>query len=509
MISSYVLGSRGAAEGAALCIGGFASYIDKDAEKLVMSGKALNLTIIGRFILVVLSAAFMTSPATAEKVVPNSVGQVEYSFAPIISKVAPAVVNIYTKRVIRRAASPLVDDPFFRKFFGDRFSFGPQEREQNSLGSGVLVQADGIVVTNNHVVDGADQITVALSDRREFEAEVVLADSRTDLAVLKIDTGGEALPFLAFRDSDTVEVGDLVFAIGNPFGVGKTVTSGIVSAVARSEVGVSDFESFIQTDAAINPGNSGGALVGLDGRLFGINTVILSRSGGSNGVGFAIPANMVSYVVDSALKDGKVVRPWLGVSGQPVTNDIAQSVGLDRPGGVLINGLYEGGPAQNAGMMIGDIVVAALGRQVVDPKSLASRLGTQPVGGKAEVVVYRGGQKISLIVPLLAPPEVPPSNITTVGGGHIFAGATIANMSPALAEKLRVDAMKKGVIVLEVERGSVAERLRLRRGDIFVSVNGEAVKSVSELDVRWRDIPGQLTVQIRRGDRVLTARLRQ
>lgn len=467
------------------------------------------MKILERFFFVILTALFVALPAAAEKVVPDRVGQVEYSYAPMISKVAPAVVNIYTKRVIRRAASPLTNDPFFRKFFGDRFSFGPQEREQNSLGSGVVVQADGIVVTNNHVIDGADQITVALSDRREFDAEVVLVDSRTDLAVLKIDTGGEALPFLAFRDSDTVEVGDIVFAIGNPFGVGKTVTSGIVSAIARSEVGVSDFESFIQTDAAINPGNSGGALVGLDGRLFGINTVILSRSGGSNGVGFAIPANMVSYVVDGALKDGKVVRPWLGVSGQPVTNDIAQSVGLDRPGGVLVNRLYEGGPAQNAGMKIGDIVVEALGRQVADPKSLASRLGSQSVGGKADVIVYRDGKLISLQVPLLAPPEDPPSNITTVGGQHFFAGATIANLSPALAENLRVDPMKNGVIVLDIERGSVAERLRLRRGDVFVSINGENVKSVAELDVRWRGQPGQLIVKIRRGDRMLTARLQQ
>ncbi len=472
-------------------------------------GKTLNLRILGRLVLVILSAAFVTSPAVAEKIVPDSVARLEYSFAPVISKVAPAVVNIYTKRIVRRSASPLINDPFFRRFFGDRFSFGPQEREQNALGSGVMVRADGVVVTNNHVIDGADEITVALSDRREFKAEVVLADSRTDLAVLKIDTGGEALPFLEFRDSDTIEVGDIVFAIGNPFGVGKTVTSGIVSAIARSEVGLSDFESFIQTDAAINPGNSGGALVGLDGRLFGINTVILSRSGGSNGVGFAIPANMVSYVVESALKDGKVVRPWLGASGQPVTNEIAQSVGLDRPGGVLINRLYEGGPAQNAGMKIGDIVVEALGRQIVDPKNLASRLGSQPVGGEADVVVYRDGKLINLVVPLLASPEEPPSNITTVGGHHIFAGATIANLSPALAEKLRVDAMKKGVIVLEVKRGSVAERLRLRRGDVFVSINGEAVKSVSELDVRWRDVAGQLIVKIRRGDRVLTARLQQ
>lgn len=446
-------------------------------------------------------------PATAERVVPTSPAQVEYSYAPVIADVAPAVVNIYTKRIVRNNGNRLLNDPFFKQFFGDRFSFGPQERVQNSLGSGVVVRPDGIVVTNNHVIQGADQITVALSDRREFEAEVVLTDERTDLAILKISPGGEPLKYLEFRDSDTVLVGDIVFAIGNPFGVGKTVTSGIVSAVARSEVGVSDFQSFIQTDAAINPGNSGGALVGLDGRLFGINTVILSRSGGSNGVGFAIPSNMVSYVVDSALTDGKVVRPWLGVSGQPVTSDIAQSVGLDRPGGVLINELYRDGPAEKAGLRVGDIVTEAMGRDVVEPKGLISRLGSQSVGGDAKLTVYRDGEFLDLSIPLLAPPEDPPANKTKIRGGHVLEGATIANLSPALAEELRADPMKKGVIVLDVERGSRAERLRLQRGDMFVTINDQQIDTVTDIDVTWRNQPGSLTVRIRRGDRIMTARI--
>lgn len=454
-----------------------------------------------------MTALVATGSATAERVVPTSPAQVEYSFAQVISDVAPAVVNIYTKRIVRNNRNRLLNDPFFKQFFGDRFSFGPQERVQNSLGSGVVVRSDGIVVTNNHVIQGADQITVALSDRREFDAEVVLADDRTDLAVLRINPGSEKLKHLEFRDSDTVLVGDIVFAIGNPFGVGKTVTSGIVSALARSEVGVSDFESFIQTDAAINPGNSGGALVGLDGKLFGVNTVILSRSGGSDGVGFAIPANMVSYVVESALTDGKVVRPWLGVSGQPVTNDIAQSVGLDRPGGVLINELYAGGPADKAGLQIGDIVVEALGREVTDPKGLISRLSSQPVGGTAELVVYRDGELTDISVPLVPSPEIPLANKTKIRGQHVFDGATIANLSPALAEELRVDPMKKGVIVLDVERGSRAERLRLRRGDMFVSINDKQIDSVTDIDVTWRNQPGTLTVRIRRGDRIMTARI--
>ncbi|MEX1147469.1 MAG: trypsin-like peptidase domain-containing protein, partial [Sphingomonadales bacterium] len=248
--------------------------------------------------------------ATAqERAVPQSQADVQLSFAPVVKAVTPAVVNIYTRRVVRSdpQASPFFDDPFFRRFFGDGPAMGtPRERVQRSLGSGVIVSADGIIVTSHHVIGEADQITVALYDRREFEAEVVLSDESTDLAVLRIDTEGEELPHLELRDSDTLEVGDLVLAIGNPFGVGQTVTSGIVSAVARTNVGVSDYQFFIQTDAAINPGNSGGALVTLDGKLAGINTAIYSRTGGSIGIGFAIPSNMVGSVVVAAVTDGKV-----------------------------------------------------------------------------------------------------------------------------------------------------------------------------------------------------------
>ncbi|MDA0338452.1 MAG: trypsin-like peptidase domain-containing protein, partial [Proteobacteria bacterium] len=312
-----------------------------------------------------LTAAFGTAPALAEKVVPESREQVNYSYAPLIKQVAPAVVNIYTKRTIRQSRSMMFDDPVFKRFFEDRFSFGPQrDRQQSSLGSGVMVGEGGVVVTNRHVINGADEITVVLSDRREFDARIILSDERSDLAVLQIDAEGEDLPYLAFENSDDIEVGDLVFAIGNPFGVGQTVTSGIVSAVARTEVGTSDYEFFIQTDAAINPGNSGGALVGLDGKLYGVNTVILSRSGGSHGVGFAIPANMVAHVVESALTDGKVIRPWLGGSGQQVTAGIAESVGLDRPTGVLVNHIHPKGPAKAAGLQVGDIMLEIGGQEV-------------------------------------------------------------------------------------------------------------------------------------------------
>jgi len=446
--------------------------------------------------------------AAVEKIVPDQQTMVEFSYAPLIKKVAPAVVNIYTKRIIRQSRQSPFSGSIFEQFFGDRFSFGsPEERVQSALGSGVIVGADGVVVTNRHVIAGADEIIVALSDRRQFKAEVILEDERSDLAVLRIDTKGELLPTLAFRDSDSVEVGDIVFAIGNPFGVGQTVTSGIVSGVAVSDIGVSYYESFIQTDAAINPGNSGGALVGLDGTLFGINTVILSRSGGSHGVGFAIPSNLVARVVESALTDGKIIRPWFGASGQTVTSDIAESLGLDRPRGVMLNAVHDKGPADRAGLEVGDVILTLMGRDITDPKALASRLAAQPVGGNAEVVVLRGDDQMTMQVPLEAAPEDPPANETTLDAAHPLGGATIANLSPALAEELQLPTMTKGVIVKDIVRGSKAHRFRLRPGDIIAKVNDRNLGSVAEMDAYWGSYDDEIRVTIMRGGRTLSARI--
>src|SRR5215469_265713 len=291
-------------------------------------------------------AAACLGPAVAQTA-PRSREAIRLSFAPIVKQAAPAVVNVFSRRVVRTSASPFADDPFFRRFFGDRSPFGiPQERVQNSLGSGVVIDPDGIIVTNHHVIQEGQEITVVLSDRREFEAKVLRSDERTDLAVLKIDPKGERLPTLEIGDSDALQVGDLVLAIGNPFGVGQTVTSGIVSAVARTNIGISDYRFFIQTDAAINPGNSGGALVSMDGRLVGINTAIFARDGGGSiGIGFAIPANMVRSVIAN-LNGDKIVRPWFGASGQNVTADIANSLGLPHPTGVLLADVYPGSPAE-------------------------------------------------------------------------------------------------------------------------------------------------------------------
>ncbi len=443
-----------------------------------------------------------------DKVLPNNSAQVEYSYAPLVKKVAPAVVNIYTRRTIRDSGSPFFNDPFFRRFFGDSGFGEPRERQQSSLGSGVIVGADGVVATNRHVIEGADEITVVLSDRREFSATVILEDERSDLAVLRIDTGGHDLPSLEFRDSDTIEVGDIVFAIGNPFGVGQTVTSGIVSAVARSDIGISDYEFFIQTDAAINPGNSGGALVGMDGTLFGINTVILSRSGGSHGIGFAIPANMIARIVESALTDGKVIRPWLGATGQMVSSDIAEAVGLDRPMGVLINAIYEGGAADKAGLATGDIVTEVLGKAVNNPKSLASRLATNAVGGIAVLKVYSADGYKDLEVPLVEAPRMPAPDETTLVRSHPFGGATVVNLSPGYNEELHIDMMLGGVMVTNVERGGRAYRVGLRTGDIFVIVGDEQIETVAQLDDGFDRFQSGDVIKIRRRGRILEDTLR-
>ncbi len=441
-------------------------------------------------------------------VVPEDREQMHLTFAPLVKKAAPAVVNIYTSRVVeeRRRLSPFFDDPFFRQFFGDAFRFrGPvQKRIENALGSGVVVSPDGLVVTSYHVIKGSDEIKVVLADRREFKAQIVSADERTDLAVLRIDPGGEDFSHLPFGDSDSLEVGDLVLAIGNPFGVGQTVTSGIVSALARTSVGVTDYNFFIQTDAAINPGNSGGALIDMEGSLVGINTAIFSKSGGSHGIGFAIPVNMVKAVVRSAEAGVGVVRPWLGASGQAVTADIADSLDLPRPQGVLINVVRKGGPADEAGLRIGDVVIAVDGKEVKDIGAMRFRLATLPVGGKARLLIIRDGAAETLEVDLIAPPEDPPRDISTLHGAHPLEGATVANLSPAFNLELNLDDLLKGVFLLELRRGSTAHRLDFNPGDIILTVNGAEVESVAHLKSLFARGEGRWRISVKRGDRVLT-----
>ena len=417
------------------------------------------------------------------KRVPANLEEVKLSFAPVVKASAPSVVNVYASRRVQQrvAISPLFDDPFFRRFLDQRMLPMPRERVENSLGSGVIVRSEGIIVTNNHVIQGADRLTIALADRREFDAEVILTDEQTDLAVLRIETEGENLPAITFADSDRAEVGDVVLAIGNPFGVGQTVTNGIVSALARTRVGVSDYQFFIQTDAAINPGNSGGALVGLDGHLMGINTAIFSRSGGSNGIGFAIPANMVRLVVDQAVSGGELKRPWFGADGQAVDSALAMSLGLDRPRGLILTAVHPDGPAGKAGLETGDLVLAIDGFEVDDIQALRYRIAIQEPGSVVPVVRSRNGDDKTVRVRLTEPPEVPVADETLLEGPQPLQGATVINLSPATNEVYRRNPMLTGVMVIDVVRRSNARRFGLGFKDIIRTVNGEDITSVDQL----------------------------
>ncbi|HEU4475507.1 MAG TPA: Do family serine endopeptidase, partial [Methyloceanibacter sp.] len=418
-----------------------------------------------------------------QRVVPQSAEAMKQSFAPVVKRAAPAVVNVYVRHRVAQMVSPFFNDPIFGRLFGERFGV-PRERIQNSLGSGVLVGGDGVVVTNYHVIQGSGEakITVALADGREFTAEVMLKDEKTDLAVLKLEADGVEFPSIAFADSDSLEVGDLVLAIGDPFGVGQTVTSGIVSALARTQVGISDHQFFIQTDAAINPGNSGGALVDLDGRLVGINTAIFTRSGGSHGIGFAIPSNMVRLVVQSALQGGTVRRPWFGASLQTITSDIADSLGMETPSGALIAKVHGRGPAARAGLRAGDVVVSVDDKPVQNPQAFHYRFVTKGIGGTAELGVLRKGEKLKTKITLVAPAEDPPRDARELAGRHPLTGSTVANLSPAVAQEAGVDdETRDGVVVLEVKGGTPAARLGVKHGDIVVAVNNEKITSVKQL----------------------------
>jgi Do/DeqQ family serine protease len=446
-----------------------------------------------------------TQPAAPQSVAPQSIvptsrHQVTLTFAPVVKQAAPAVVNIYTRKVVHTQRSPFFDDPFFRQFFGDQGL--PQDRVQNSLGSGVIVRSSGIVITNAHVVGDADEINVVLNDRREFAAKLIGKDERSDLAVLQLQDLQEPLPALELVESDGVEVGDMVLAIGNPFGVGQSVTSGIVSALARTTVGVTDFRSFIQTDAAINPGNSGGALITSDGRLIGINAAIYSGNGGNVGIGFAIPSNMVRSVLASILKEGRAVRPWLGASGKSITSDLAKSLSLPRPSGVIIDRVVTTSPAAKAGLAVGDIVRMVNGHEINDVEELRYLFATMGVGGKASVEITRNGSPRTLSVPLQPPPELPPRKLIQLLGREPFSGAYVANLNPALAEELGRDYQEPSVIIMSVPPGTVAASLGLRSNDTIVAVNEKPVKTVDELVKATSEPMRRWTVAIMRDGKV-------
>ncbi|MFD1326510.1 DegQ family serine endoprotease [Mycoplana ramosa] len=442
----------------------------------------------------------VSAPAMAqEKSVPTSQMEMQLSFAPLVKKTANATVNVYAERVVERRS--LFNDPFFDEFFGQRMPNRTQK--QSSLGSGVIVGTDGIVVTNNHVIEGADDIKVALADGREYPSKVLLKDDRVDLAVLKIESK-DAFETLPLGDSDAVEVGDLVLAIGNPFGVGQTVTSGIVSALARNQVKAGDFGFFIQTDAAINPGNSGGGLINMKGELIGINTAIFSRGGGSNGVGFAIPANLVKVFVASAISgQTSFERPFIGATFDAVTSDVAEALGLDKARGALVSSVLPRSPAEKAGLKPGEVVTAVNGIAVEHPDALGYRLATVGIGGTAKLTVSDGGKEKVLTIALDRAPETPPRDERHIEGRNPFAGAVVANLSPRVAEELRMPASSVGVVVTDIARGSPAARIGLQPRDIIVELNGTSVASTDILEHLVAEDPSVWRVEIERdGQRI-------
>lgn len=432
-----------------------------------------------KYILALLLSASLPFAAFAAGDVPQNQQQISLSFAPVVKQIKPSVINIFTKRVVTRNVSPFANDPVFSQFFngmGGGMGFA-QKRLENSLGSGVILDADGLAVTNAHVIRNASEITVALSDGREFPAKILVQDDASDLALLRIDTKGEKLPAARLQSSEALEVGDLVIAIGNPFGVGQTVTSGIISALARSSLDINDFNFFIQTDAAINPGNSGGPLVSMSGGVVGINSAIYSKDGGSLGIGFAIPSEMVTALLSAeksgqVSKSGDIVRPWVGIAAQNVTSDIAASLGLKTPSGALISDIHPASPALDAGLKQGDVVTSFNGHVIKDASEMRFRLATLALGDTATIIYHRSGTDETTTLKAIAPPDVPARNPLTIKGNNPLNGATLSNINPAVEVEMGLkNAPEKGVIVTKIASNTIAQRV-VRVGDVLLSANG-------------------------------------
>ncbi|WMS42810.1 Do family serine endopeptidase [Acuticoccus sp. MNP-M23] len=426
---------------------------------------------------IVIALAIAALPlAAAAQDVPASRAEISLSFASVVKAAAPAVVNVQVADT-GEGRNVYQGDPFLERFFGRR----RQQRQTSAVGSGVIVDPSGLVVTNAHVVGNAKEMTVSFNDRREYGATLILKDERTDLAILKIEADGP-FPAVEFAPTNGLEVGDLVLAIGNPFGVGQTVTQGIVSAVARTQVGVTDYRFFIQTDAAINPGNSGGALIDMAGRLIGINTAIYSRSGGSNGIGFAIPADMVNLVVSSAAEGRRVERPWFGARLQNMTRELAEQYALKRVSGVLVVSVMKDGPAQEAGIRVGDIVVGLAGEDVSDHDTFGYLFATRGVSGTVDIEVLRGGEVRTFALALEVPPETVARDERRLDGGSPFAGSVVMNLSPKVADELNMELSAEGVALAKVDRASIAERVGFKRGDIVLEINGRKIETTEALD---------------------------
>jgi serine protease Do len=408
----------------------------------------------------------------------SKIGQ---AMAEVAAAAKPAIVNISSTKTIKMPGiqSPFFDDPFLRRFFGDEFGHHgrPGEHKQEGLGSGVIVDKDGYILTNYHVIKDADEIKVKLSDKREFTGKVIGTDPKTDLAVIKIDSNH--LPVIKLGDSDRLKVGDTVIAIGNPFGLTQTVTSGIVSATGRANVGISDYEDFIQTDAAINPGNSGGALVNVKGELVGINTAIFSTSGGYQGIGFAIPSSMAKVVMNDLIKQGKVVRGWLGISIQPVTPDLAKQFGIKEEKGALVGDVVEDSPAEKAGIRRGDVIIEYDAKEVNDPSTLRKMVAGTPVGKKITLKIIRDDkeQKVEVTVAEL------PAEMQKLQGKfeNILRGVMVQGITPDLKKNLDIPKRINGVIITDVEEGSPAAGV-LMKNDVILEVNRKSITGMKEYE---------------------------
>lgn len=455
--------------------------------------------------IVFLVSVFMGTPSVAQQG-RLSASDVRASFGDAVQKVMPAVVNIYTTKRVR-AQNPFFNDPFFQMFFDDAFTAQQlKSRVEQSLGSGVLVTADGYLITNYHVIEGAESMRVVLADGKEIPARYIDAEPNLDIAILKMDLPqGTSLPYIGFGNSDTLRVGDVVLAIGNPFGVGQSVSMGIVSAVGRTNVGVSRYENFIQTDAAINPGNSGGALIDSTGKLIGINTAIFTRSGGSQGIGFAIPAAAVRNVLESVLSTGKVRRPWFGANGQDITSTIAERLGLKKVSGVIVNDVVEGSPAANAGLKVGDIITALEGKEIPTTASLNARILTSTLNTPLTLTLWRDGIEIPAKLTLTPLPDRKASDRLTLTGTSPLSGYVVEKLTPALNHELGLPLASKGLAIVETpseNTSTFALGLGLQTGDILISINKTATQTFEDIQQALKTTTRTWQVVFQRGGQV-------
>lgn len=414
--------------------------------------------------------------------VPKQIQETSKAFSEIVKAVSPSVVNISTTKTLRRQPTPF--DDFFDFLYPFQDGRGKKWKEQ-SLGSGVIVSSDGYIVTNHHVIEQSDEIKVILFDKKTYKAKVVGVDPKTDIAIIKIDA--KNLQAIQWGDSDKLDVGEFVLAIGNPFGLSNTVTMGIISAVGRADVGIADYEDFIQTDAAINPGNSGGPLVNIKGELIGINTAIFSRTGGYQGIGFSVPSNMVKTVMNQLIKSGKVTRGWMGITIQEITPEIAQKFKLKNTEGALVNDVVKNGPAHKAGITRGDIILEFDGKKVKDVASLRNTVAQTKIGSQVQVKILRGDKVIDLAVTIAELPtdtaELIPSSLNRQNQTeplNALSGITVTDLTVSIAKQLRLDKNDKGVIVIKVQPGSPADNAGLKKGDVIQEIDRQKINSISD-----------------------------